>query len=81
MPRTAVAFAAVLLLSLSPAPAAAWQADRPSAPLAQAGDIQRFRLGDLRITALSDGTVPQDLHKLLLGIHHRKSTICSAERS
>lgn len=68
MLRTAAAFAAVLLLSLSPVPAAAWQVDRSSAPLAQAGDIQRFQLGDLRITALSDRTVPQDLHELLLGI-------------
>lgn len=68
MPRTTAAFAAVLLMSLSSAAAAAQQADRPSAPVGQAGDIQRFRLGDLRITALSDGTVPQDLHKLLLGI-------------
>ena len=68
MPRTAAAFAAVLLISLSSSAAAAQQADRPSAPVGQAGDIQRFRLGDLRITALSDGTVPQDLHKLLLGI-------------
>ena len=68
MPVIAAAFAAVLLLSPSSAPAAARQADRPSAPVAQKGDIQQFRLGDLRITALSDGTVPQDLHKLLLGI-------------
>lgn len=68
MPRTTAAFAAVLLMSLSSSAAAAQQADRPSAPVGQAGDIQRFRLGDLRITALSDGTVPQDLHKLLLGI-------------
>jgi glyoxylase-like metal-dependent hydrolase (beta-lactamase superfamily II) len=67
MSRTSAALAAVLLLSLSSAPAAAQQAGR-AAPVAKAGDIQRFRLGDLRITALSDGTVPQDLHRLLLGI-------------
>ncbi|MDY6922895.1 MAG: MBL fold metallo-hydrolase [Pseudomonadota bacterium] len=36
------------------------------------GDIQRFQLGDLRITALSDGTVPQDLHELLRGITPRE---------
>ncbi|PWE53339.1 MBL fold metallo-hydrolase [Metarhizobium album] len=29
-----------------------------------------FPLGDLRITALSDGTVPQDLYKLLIGTSH-----------
>lgn len=68
MTRTASAFAAVLLLSLTPTPAAAQQISRPPATAALKGDIQRFRLGDLRITALSDGTVPQDLHKLLLGI-------------
>ena len=27
----------------------------------------RYRLGDYEITALSDGSVPQDLHKLLKG--------------
>lgn len=68
MTRTAAAFTAALLLSLSSTPAAAQQNSRPSATAAQVGDIQRFRLGDLRITALSDGTVPQDLHELLLGI-------------
>src|SRR3546814_6728744 len=72
MTRTAAAFTAVLLLSLSSTPATAQQIDRASAAAAQAGDIQRFRLGDLRITALSDGTVPQDLHELLLGITPRE---------
>src|SRR3546814_18626336 len=52
--------------------ATAQQIDRTSAAADQAGDIQRFRLGDLRITALSDGTVPQDLHELLLGITPRE---------
>src|SRR3546814_2973549 len=52
--------------------ATAQQIDRTSAAAAQAGDIQRFQLGDLRITALSDGTVPQDLHELLLGITPRE---------
>src|SRR3546814_1430487 len=72
MTRTAAAFTAVLLLSLSSTLATAQQIDRTSAAAAQAGDIQRFRLGDLRITALSDGTVPQDLHELLLGITPRE---------
>lgn len=67
MTRTAAALAAALL-SLSTEPAAAQQISAPPATTAaRAGDIQRFRLGDLRITALSDGTVPQDLHKLLRG--------------
>ena len=33
----------------------------------QAPDTYAFPLGDLKIIALSDGTVPQDLHKLLTG--------------
>ena len=68
MIRITTAFTAALFLSLSGTPADAQQIDRPSATAAKVGDIQRFRLGDLHITALSDGTVPQDLHKLLLGI-------------
>ena len=68
MIRNATAFTAALFLALSTTPAAAQKTDLPPASAAQAGDIQRFRLGDLHITALSDGTVPQDLHKLLLGI-------------
>lgn len=68
MMRTTVALAAVLLLSATSTPIAAQEGDRPAASAVQAGDIQRFRLGDLRITALSDGTVPQDLHELLRGI-------------
>src|SRR3546814_13932070 len=66
MTRTSAAFTAVLLLSLSSTPAPAQQIDRPSAPAAQAGDIQRFRLVDLRITALSADPVPHVLHALLL---------------
>src|SRR3546814_17888930 len=71
MTRTAAAFTAVLLLSLSSTPATAQQIDRTSSAAAQAGDIQRFRLGDLRITTLSDGLFPQDLHNLMLGINPR----------
>ena len=33
--------------------------------LRQGPAIYRFRIGELHITALSDGTVPQDLHELL----------------
>lgn len=47
------------------APVAA-QAPLPSpTPITQASGSYRFAVGDLRITALSDGTVPQDLHKLM----------------
>jgi glyoxylase-like metal-dependent hydrolase (beta-lactamase superfamily II) len=31
----------------------------------QGGDVYRFPVGEIRVTALSDGTVPQDLHQLL----------------
>lgn len=72
MMRTPVALAAVLLLSATSTPIAAQHIDRPAAAAAQVGDIQRFQLGDLRITALSDGTVPQDLHELLRGITPRE---------
>ena len=34
---------------------------------AQAPGFYQFRLGDFQITTLSDGTVPQDLYKLLIG--------------
>jgi len=44
-------------------------AETPTGPAAvayqQAPDIYRFPLGKLEIVALSDGTVPQDLHQLL----------------
>src|SRR6185436_4393066 len=34
---------------------------------AQLPGVYRLSLGDFQITSLSDGTVPQDLHKLLTG--------------
>ncbi|MFY0570080.1 MBL fold metallo-hydrolase [Archangium lansingense] len=34
---------------------------------AQAPGVYRYRLGDFQVTALSDGSVPQDLHELLRG--------------
>lgn len=37
------------------------------AAFAQSADVYSMPLGDLEIVALSDGTVPQDLHKLLTG--------------
>lgn len=33
----------------------------------QGADAYAFTIGDVRVTALSDGTVPQDLHKILQG--------------
>lgn len=38
-----------------------------TASYTQAADSYSFPLGDIEITALSDGTVPQDLYKLLTG--------------
>ncbi|SEN14004.1 MBL fold metallo-hydrolase [Halomonas caseinilytica] len=38
----------------------------------QGADTYAVMVGDVRVTALSDGTVPQDLHKLLHGITNEK---------
>lgn len=50
------------------APAAADAADVATGPSAQVAAAYRFTVGDVRVTALSDGTVPIDLHQLLRGI-------------
>src|SRR3546814_1963087 len=51
-----------------------------AATRAQQSGVYRYRLGDFEITALSDGTVPLDVHVLLQGarkksidghLHHR----------
>lgn len=56
-------------LSMTPAAAAAQAAAAPiSSATDQGGDAYRFLVGGVRVTALSDGTVPQDLHKLLKGM-------------
>jgi glyoxylase-like metal-dependent hydrolase (beta-lactamase superfamily II) len=66
-----VALAASLALAFSSAVATA--ADHVVQPVAAAAaqavqnGVFRYRLGDFEITALSDGTVPQDLHALLKG--------------
>lgn len=59
----AVLFLAMLLAdpAIAQIPASAL-----TTPMTQASDSYRFAVGDLRITALSDGTVPQDLHALLI---------------
>jgi glyoxylase-like metal-dependent hydrolase (beta-lactamase superfamily II) len=48
-------------------PAADAAAATAAAMVPQAPGVWRMRLGDFEVTALSDGTVPQDLHKLLTG--------------
>jgi len=40
-------------------------AQLPPGIVAQGPGVYSFNIGDVRVTALSDGTVPQDLHKLL----------------
>lgn len=63
--------AAALVLGIfvaSPALAASQTAQSGSPGIAlQGADTYRFQIGDVRIAALSDGTVPQDLHELLRG--------------
>ncbi|MBB3695156.1 MBL fold metallo-hydrolase [Sphingomonas sp. BK580] len=60
------ALLSALALSLTPSaqPASA-QVQRPSTVMLQGADFYRFRVGAVTVTALSDGTVPQDLHTLL----------------
>lgn len=65
--RTVLASLALLAAaSLSPVSAAAGSAE-PAEWKAQPPGVYRLRLGDFQITALSDGTVPQDLHQVLTG--------------
>nr|CAD6424273.1 MBL fold metallo-hydrolase [Rhizobium sp. Q54] len=52
------------------APVCAADSTSAAASYQQVADSYSFPLGDLQITALSDGTVPQDLHELLTGTSH-----------
>ncbi len=61
------AFALMAALST---PAFADTGTPAAASYQQVPDSYSFPLGDLKITALSDGTVPQDLHSLLTGTSH-----------
>lgn len=45
----------------------------------QGPGVYRFKVGNVRVTSLSDGTVPQDLHKLLLGTTAAKTDALLAE--
>lgn len=66
--RSLLACTAASLLLGATAPAFAETAlPGGAAAYAQAPDAYAFPLGDLEIVALSDGTVPQDLHVLLTG--------------
>lgn len=63
-----LATTALLLAALAMTPVAA-VTQATAAPTAtttdQGSDVYAFRVGEIRVTALSDGTVPMDLHKLL----------------
>jgi glyoxylase-like metal-dependent hydrolase (beta-lactamase superfamily II) len=61
--RVLICFLAILVPALSPA-----QESTTAPGLALQGpDHYSFTVGDITVTALSDGTVPQDLHVLLRG--------------
>ncbi|WP_253189170.1 MBL fold metallo-hydrolase [Brevundimonas sp. LM2] len=62
-PRLALAIAALLFASVPPSFAQPGESS-PSIAL-QGADFYRFQIGHITVTALSDGTVPQDLHQLL----------------
>jgi glyoxylase-like metal-dependent hydrolase (beta-lactamase superfamily II) len=54
-------------------PAAGQSAQPPPAVEQQGAYTYSFRVGDIRITALSDGSVPGDLHELLRDTTHQKT--------
>jgi len=63
---------ATAALALLSAPVALAAAETPASTtmpqvLPQPSSVYRFKVGDVQIVALSDGTAPQDLHKLLQG--------------
>jgi glyoxylase-like metal-dependent hydrolase (beta-lactamase superfamily II) len=68
-----LALAALTLTAFLGAPAPSWPQTPPGAAPPAAGaraqlpGVYRLPLGDFVVTSLSDGTVPQDLHKLLTG--------------
>ena len=66
--RPHFAITAALSAAVLATAAPSWTSAVPSASRpAQLPGVYRLRLGDFQITSLSDGTVPQDLHKLLTG--------------
>jgi glyoxylase-like metal-dependent hydrolase (beta-lactamase superfamily II) len=76
------AIAALLaVLATVPADASAHEvhAVTPHVLRQQVPGVYRFQVGQVRITALSDGTVPQDLHKLLLGTTAAKTDALLAQ--
>lgn len=65
--RSLLASTALAVTMAASSPAFAAPVTPPSAAYVQAADAYAVPLGDLDIVALSDGTVPQDLHTLLTG--------------
>ncbi|WP_142850265.1 MBL fold metallo-hydrolase [Telmatospirillum sp. J64-1] len=66
--RSFLASTAVVLALVGTAPAFAETVSSAAiAGYVQVADHYTFPLGDMKIVALSDGTVPQDLHQLLTG--------------
>ncbi|WP_416637563.1 hypothetical protein [Pseudomonas sp. OHS18] len=69
--------AALLTAALLPFTLAhAGQTPVPSHAVQQQAAGYSVRVGDIRVTALSDGTVPIDLHALLRGATPKTSTNC-----
>lgn len=69
---TAASLAALALAGAFPASSQAHEVKALTPSLqskarAQQGAFYRFQVGEVRVVALSDGTVPQDLHELLKG--------------
>ncbi|RAL97247.1 MBL fold metallo-hydrolase [Agrobacterium sp. MS2] len=69
-----VIFAAAAFAAALSAPVFAGENVTAIANYQQVTDSYSFPLGDFRITALSDGTVPQDLYKLLTGTSQSHTT-------
>jgi glyoxylase-like metal-dependent hydrolase (beta-lactamase superfamily II) len=62
-----LAIAAALLSLYGTSPTFAAPGGSTPHVVAQGANFYRFRVGEVTVTALSDGTVPQDLHALLTG--------------
>jgi len=77
----ATAVALLLAASIALPAAAQTQETGATAPgiVLQGADHYRFKIGDVVVTSLSDGTVPQDLHKLLLGTSAEKTDALLAQ--
>jgi glyoxylase-like metal-dependent hydrolase (beta-lactamase superfamily II) len=78
-----IKISAALLLAAMSLPAIAAESQSPvehTAGIAlQGAGHYRFKIGNIVVTSLSDGTVPQDLHKLLLGTSAEKADALLAQ--